>query len=78
MCREKGFGFVFLMTIPYLLERQFHPAGELGQLSGNEFFREDFTSLKKIFSIQICSIRLLLEVIMTVSYLSWAKLYKKT
>lgn len=47
MCREKGFGFVFLMTIPYLLERLFHPAGELGQLSGNEFFKKDFTSLKK-------------------------------
>lgn len=47
MCREKGFGFVFLMTIPYLLEGKFCPTADLGRLSGYEFLKEDFTSLEK-------------------------------
>lgn len=40
---EERSGFLFLMIIHYIFEGQFHLMAELGQLTANEYLKEDFT-----------------------------------
>lgn len=58
--REERSRFFFLRIIHCISEGQFHVMAELGQVSANEFLKEDFTQLGEAFSTQLWNISLIL------------------